>query len=153
MYKPKIKFRLFISHRSLLHSLSFLQIASSVLLKKPDCSFLHSFCQSPLASLQLTIRWRFLEMIKIFLILLKVWIKRWNLFSLPLFSIPFFFVGFSGLPIWKGRYMQLFQRINVDFFVGIGYGVVGGILMCYMSWLIVSIFISYVLFIYLLLLL
>ena len=38
---------------------------------------------------------------------------------------PFFFVGFSGLPIWKGRYMQLFQRINVDFFVGIGYGVVG----------------------------
>ena len=26
---------------------------------------------------------------------------------------PFFFVGFSGIPICKGRYMQLFQRINV----------------------------------------
>ena len=40
---------------------------------------------------------------------------------------PFFFVGFSGLPIWKGRYMQLFQRINVDFSMGMGWvGVVGG---------------------------
>ena len=35
---------------------------------------------------------------------------------------PFFFVGFSGLPIWKGRYMQLFQRINVDFSMGMGGG-------------------------------
>ena len=37
---------------------------------------------------------------------------------------PFFFVGFSGLPIWKGRYMQLFQRINVNFPMGMGW--VGG---------------------------
>ena len=61
---------------------------------------------------------------------------------------PFFFVGFLGLPIWKGRYMQLFQRINADFSMGMGWG--GGVSMiCYMSWLTVSIFICYVLFIYL----
>ena len=34
---------------------------------------------------------------------------------------PFFFVGFSGLPIWKGRYMQLFQSINIDFFYFISF--------------------------------
>ena len=67
---------------------------------------------------------------------------------------PFFFVGFSGLPIWKGRYMQLFQRINVDFSMGMGWGGEGEgslifSMICYMSWLTVSIFICYVLFIYL----
>ena len=69
---------------------------------------------------------------------------------------PFLFVSFSRLPIWKGRYMQLFQRINVVFFVflfvGIGYGVgeeesLIYSMICYMSWLTVSIFICY-LFIY-----
>ena len=65
---------------------------------------------------------------------------------------PFFFVGFLGLPIWKGRYMQLFQRINVHFFVGIGYGVVGRNLDLLYE-LINSINIHFLYFIYLLLLL
>ena len=50
--------------------------------------------------------------------------------------------------------MQLFQRINVNFSMGMGWVGGGGeeslifSMICYMSWLIVSIFIYYVLFIY-----
>ena len=144
---------MFLSRRSLYPSLSFLPIASSVLLKKPDCFFLRSFCHSPLAPLRLTIQWRFLEMIIISLMLLKVRIKWWNLVSLPLFCIPFSLLVFQGYPFEKVDICNYFKGLMSIFLWVLGMGWWGGILICYMSWLIVSIFIYYVLFIYFLLLL
>ena len=65
---------------------------------------------------------------------------------------PFFFVGFSGLPICKGRDIcNYFKGLMLIFFMGIGYGVGGGgifnlLMICYMSLLTISIFICFVLF-------
>ena len=104
-------------------------------------------------------------MITISLILLKVMIKQWNRVSLPLFSIPFSLLVFQGYPFEKVGICNYFKALISIFFIlfhfilfmGIGYGDERGrrgslifSMICYMSWLTVSIFICYVyLFIYL----
>ena len=101
---------MFLSRCSLSFS-EFHAIASSVLLKKPDRFFLHSFCHSPLAHLRLALQWRFLEMIIISLTLLNVRIQRWNLVSLSLFCIPFSLLVFQGYPFEKVDICNYFKGL------------------------------------------